>query len=159
MNWGDNYRRLPCLTRADSKQAIFQFLGTSFLFPDKVRSGTAQTMKRINSNCGHRRKPSSVPHPDNPLYPRGTAPMKDEAIFQRHHVAFGSLVPIQSHTSFSLCLVTQSCLTLCNPMDYSLPGSSVHGDSPGKNTGMGCHTLLQGIFPTQGSNPGLLHYR
>ena len=34
-----------------------------------------------------------------------------------------------------MCLVTQPCLTLCNPMDYSLPGSSVHGDSPGKNTG------------------------
>ena len=32
-------------------------------------------------------------------------------------------------------------------------------DSPGKNTGVGCHSLLQGIFPTQGSNPGLLHYR
>ena len=33
------------------------------------------------------------------------------------------------------------------------------GDSPGKNTGVGCHFLLQGIFPTQGSNPGLLHCR
>ena len=32
-------------------------------------------------------------------------------------------------------------------------------DSPGKNTGMGCHSLLQGIFLTQGWNPGLLHYR
>ena len=32
-------------------------------------------------------------------------------------------------------------------------------DSPGKNTGVGCHALLQGIFPTQGLNPGLLHYR
>ena len=32
-------------------------------------------------------------------------------------------------------------------------------DSPGKNTGVGCHFLLQGIFPTQGSNPGLLHCR
>ena len=42
-------------------------------------------------------------------------------------------------------------------MDYSPPGSSVHGDSPGKNTGVGCHALLQRIFPTQGSNPGLLH--
>ena len=40
-------------------------------------------------------------------------------------------------------------------MDFSLPGSSLHGDSPGKNTGVGCHTLLQGIFPTQGSSPGL----
>jgi len=38
-------------------------------------------------------------------------------------------------------------------MDCSLPGSSVHGDSPGKNTGVGCHALFQGIFPTQGSNP------
>ena len=32
-------------------------------------------------------------------------------------------------------------------------------DSPGKNTGVGCHALLQGIFPTQGSNPGLLHWQ
>ena len=45
------------------------------------------------------------------------------------------------------------------PMDCSLPGSSVHWDSPGKNTGVGCHTLLQGIFPTQGSNPSLPHCR
>ena len=36
-----------------------------------------------------------------------------------------------------LCLVTQPCLTLCDPMDCSLPGSSVHGDSSGKNTGVG----------------------
>ena len=38
-------------------------------------------------------------------------------------------------------------LTLCNPMDCSLPGSSVHGDSPGKNTGVSCHFLLKGILP------------
>ena len=44
-------------------------------------------------------------------------------------------------------------------MDCSPPGSSVHGDSPGKNTGVGCHALLQGIFPTQESNQGLLHCR
>ena len=49
-----------------------------------------------------------------------------------------------------------SCPTLCDPVDSSLPGSSNHGDSPGKNTGVGCHALLQGIFPTQGSNPCLL---
>ena len=58
-----------------------------------------------------------------------------------------------------LCLVAQSRLTLCDPMDCSLPGSSVHGDSPGKNTGVGCHAFLQGIFPVQGSNPDLLHFR
>ena len=56
-------------------------------------------------------------------------------------------------------LVAQLCLTLCDPMDYNQPGSFVHGDSPGKNTGMGCHALLQGIFPTQGLNPGLPHCR
>ena len=44
-------------------------------------------------------------------------------------------------------------------MDCSLPGSSIHGDSPGKNTGVGCHFLLQGIVLTQGSNLGLLHCR
>ena len=44
-------------------------------------------------------------------------------------------------------------------MDCSPQGSSVHGDSPGKHTGAGCHTLLQGIFPTQGSNLVLLHCR
>ena len=58
-----------------------------------------------------------------------------------------------------LCLVSQSCPTLCDPMDCSPPGSSVHGDSPGKNTGVGCHALLQGSFPTQGSNSGLPHCR
>ena len=57
------------------------------------------------------------------------------------------------------CEVAQSCPTLCNPMDCSPPGFSVRGDSPGKNTGAGCHALLQGIFTTQGSNPGLLHCR
>ena len=55
--------------------------------------------------------------------------------------------------------ITLSCLTLCDPMDCSLPGSSVHGNSPGQNTGVGCHALLQGIFPTQGSNLGLPHCR
>ena len=60
---------------------------------------------------------------------------------------------------FCFCfLCAQSCPTLFNPKDCSPPGSSVHGDSPGKNTGVCCHTLLQGIFPTHGSNPHLLHY-
>ena len=58
-----------------------------------------------------------------------------------------------------LGLVTQSCPTLCNSMNCSPSGSSVHGASAGKNTGVGCHALLWGIFPTQGSNLGLLHCR
>ena len=61
-----------------------------------------------------------------------------------------------------LCLLAQSHPPLCDSMYCSPPGSSVHGDSPGKNTGVGCHirgylTLLQGIFTTQGLNPSLLH--
>ena len=52
------------------------------------------------------------------------------------------------------CLVTQSCLTLCDPIDCSLP----EGWGPlGKNTRVGRHFLLQWIFSIQGSNPGLLH--
>ena len=50
-------------------------------------------------------------------------------------------------------LVAHSCPTFCDPMDYSLPGSSAHGDSPSKNTGVRCCALLQGIFPTQGTEP------
>ena len=52
--------------------------------------------------------------------------------------------------------VSQSCPTLCNPLDCSPPGSSVHGDSPGRNAGVGCPVLLQGIFLTRGLNPGVL---
>ena len=58
----------------------------------------------------------------------------------------------------NVCLVTQSCPALCNPMDCSLPGTSVHGNSPGKNTGVSFHSY-SGIFPTQWSNPGLPHYK
>ena len=48
------------------------------------------------------------------------------------------------------------CPTLCDDMDCSPPGSSVHGDSPGKNTGVDGHFLLQRIFPTKGLNSHLL---
>ena len=47
--------------------------------------------------------------------------------------------------------VAQLSQTLCNLI--------VHGDSPGKNTGVSCHAFFQVIFPTQGSNSGLLHCR
>ena len=49
--------------------------------------------------------------------------------------------------------------SLYDPMGFSPLGFSVHGDSPGKNIEVGCHALLQGIFPTQGSNPRLPHCR
>ena len=62
---------------------------------------------------------------------------------------------------YSCCAVLspQLCPTLCDPMDCSRPGTSVPGDSPGKNAGVDCHTLLQRIFPTQGLNPDLPHCR
>ena len=59
----------------------------------------------------------------------------------------------ESLACIRVCSVAQLCPTLCDPMDCGPPGSS--GDSPGKNTGVGCHAFLQGIFPTQGSNSSL----
>ena len=62
-------------------------------------------------------------------------------------------------------LVSQLCPTLCDPMDCSphptppTPRLLCPWNSPSKNTGVSSHSLLQGIFPTQDSNPGLLHYR
>ena len=52
-----------------------------------------------------------------------------------------------------LCLVIQSPPTLYDTMECSPPGSSVHGDSPGKHTGVGCHALLQGNLSTPGMKP------
>ena len=54
---------------------------------------------------------------------------------------------------------SQSCPTLCDPMDCGPPGSSVRGIFPGKNAGVDSHSLLQGIFPTQGLNPRLPHWQ
>ena len=75
------------------------------------------------------------------------------SIFRVFYILYHFLV------NMYMCSGAQLCPTLCDPMDCSPPGSSVHGDSPGKNIGVGCLALLQGIFPTQGLNPGLLHCR
>ena len=66
-----------------------------------------------------------------------------------------SLKPTDMHTSVCAKLL-QSCLTLGDPMDCSPSGSSVHGMLQALNAGVGCHALLQGIFPTQGSNARFL---
>ena len=56
----------------------------------------------------------------------------------------------------AVCLVAQACPTLCDPIDCSPPGFSVHGDSPGRNIGVGCHAPphptppLPGDLPNQG---------
>ena len=72
------------------------------------------------------------------------------------------LVMLGTCFSDSVCvyvcvLFAQSCPTLCDPVDCNPPGFSVPGTL--QNTGMGCYALLQGIFRTQVSNPGLLHCR
>ena len=62
---------------------------------------------------------------------------------------------LRIYASFFMCVkvkVAQSCLTLCDSMDYAW-------NSPGQNTGVGSLSLLQGMFPTQGLNPGLPHCR
>ena len=98
---------------------------------------------------------------------------------ESHSVVFDSLRPLGL---YQFSPVPQLCPTLCNPMNRSTPGLPVHhqlpeftqthvhrvGDaiqpshplwnSPGQNPGVGSHSLLQGIFPTQGSNPGLPHW-
>ena len=58
-----------------------------------------------------------------------------------------------------VCLATQSCPTQRDPMDCSPPGSSVLGISQARTPDWVCHFLLQGISPTQGCNPRLLHRR
>ena len=58
-----------------------------------------------------------------------------------------------------VCVHAQSCPTLCDTLDGSLPGSFVHGIFPGKSTGVSCHFLLQGIFLIQGSNLCLLNWQ
>ena len=64
------------------------------------------------------------------------------------------------HDHYTRCLkvkVAQSCPTLCEPMDCILPGSSVHGDSPGKNTGVGCMSSFRGSSqPRDGTQVSLI---
>ena len=55
--------------------------------------------------------------------------------------------------------LAQLCLTLCDPTDCSPSGPSVHGILQARMLEGVCHVLLQGIFPTQGSNQSLLHCR
>ena len=69
-----------------------------------------------------------------------------------------NVVSTTSELKTSNVLCAQSCPTVYYPMDCGLSGSSAHGDSPGKNTRVGCHALLQG-FPTRGSNTCLPHCR
>ena len=79
------------------------------------------------------------------------------------HILWNMLFSSQDGYVFSLDCAVLSRSVVSNSWLLhglcSLPGSSVHGDSPGKNTGVGCHALPHGILPTQGLNPGLPHCR
>ena len=83
--------------------------------------------------------------------------------FSLHIICFGiSVVGRRGKGKVNTCMhakLLQLCLTLCNPMDCSPTRLLCPWDSPVKNTGVGCHFLLQQIFLTQESNPGLLHCR
>ena len=70
----------------------------------------------------------------------GISNLLEEIISPSHSVVFLHIFPLIAAAATSL----QSCPTLCDPMDYSPPGFAVHGNSPGKNTGVGFHALLQG---------------
>ena len=73
------------------------------------------------------------------------------------HVSCLHTAPLALNTTLHKKCSLLSCLILCNPIDYSPPGSSVYRDSPGKNTGASSHPLLQGIFQMQGSNLAISH--
>ena len=69
---------------------------------------------------------------------------------------------IHTYLNIHVCcaVLSRSVMSaLCDALDCSPLGSSVHGDSPGKNTEVGNLSLLQGIFPVQESNQGLRHCR
>ena len=73
--------------------------------------------------------------------------------YSRHYL---NPTPFKNSVLITHCicmLVTQSCPALCNPMDYGPPGSSDHGDFPGKNIGVGCHAPPTGNIPNQGIEP------
>ena len=80
------------------------------------------------------------------------------------YLSLGNLqIRIESLIAPQACVIvvwSLSCVSLfCDPMGCSPPGSSCPWDFLGRNTGVGSHSLLQGIVPTQGSNPCLLHWQ
>ena len=91
------------------------------------------------------------------LWPLETASLLSRAV----RLMLPSFLPSQASLAKTAAAAEslRLCLTRCNPFDCSPPGSSVHGILQARVTGVGCHSLLQGPFLTQGSNLGLLHCR
>ena len=107
--------------------------------------------------------PTLRPHKSTPSSTPGVHSDSRPSSQWCHPAISSSVIPFSScpHPSQHQSLVAQLCPILCDPIDCSPPGSSVHGrflcpwNAPGKNTGVSFH-VLQGIFPAQRSNPGLL---
>ena len=95
-------------------------------------------------------------------------PCNEEEAFQGHlscplpysdRILNPVLCPMKTFSPLPWTPLAQSCPTLCYPVEYSPRRLLCPWDFPGQNTGVGYHFLLQGIFPTQGLNPGLPHCR
>ena len=135
------YLRVLLWTRhCDKTEAFSMLCGTQLLSSVQFSPSVVSDSLRPHESQ-HTRPPCPSPAPR--VYPN-SCPLS----WWCHPAISSSAIPF-----------AQLCPTFCNPMDCSPPGSSVHGDSPNKNTGVGCHAVLQGIFPTQGSNPDLPHCR
>ena len=89
--------------------------------------------------------------------------LPNPGIKPRSHALQADSLKSEPPINYAVLCAMLSCSVMSDSLRphglYSSPGSSVHGDSPGKNTSVGCHALFQEIFPTQGSNPGLPHCR
>ena len=93
-----------------------------------------------------------VPYSQNKYTP-------NSKIKKTHELYKSDKLSISQFSQFCCCCsVAKSCLTLCDPMDQ-LARFLCPWDFPGKNSGVGCHFLLQGFFLTQGSNLRLLHWQ
>ena len=122
------------------------------------------TIKPAVHNCANR---SDLPAP-TPPHPSGPNPSPNTKrrllAFYRRLANFSAAYTCPEGTGESVGggggggLVDKLCPTLTTPVDCMWPARLLcPGDFPGKHTGVGCHSLPQGIFPTQGSNRRLLH--
>ena len=94
------------------------------------------------------------------------APPETNTPFQPPHTQLSSPFPAISPSAFVPFTKARAALCFVSGVSGSVPRRGLQPsrplcpwDSPGRNAGVGCHALLQGIFPTQGANPGLPHCR
>ena len=138
----------PCLPPVTGTRAYFLGSSTALVGGPGLQWGEWLGEAALPGVWGDISPQSGYPQP-TPRCSVSLQPMRPEDLRQ-------SRTAVSSSVFCSCVLSIQSCLTLCDPMDCSPPGSSDQGDSPGKNTGVGYHSL-QGIFLTQKSNSPLLH--